>query len=245
MPVTSTSHDGVRLHGVHHKCESDVAFVVGHGFTNHVRRPHVARVLARLARRAGVVAFDFRGHGRSGGRSTVGADEIHDIEAAVRTARSLGYSKIATIGFSMGASIVLRHAALGETRPDAVVSVSGPARWWSRETAPMRRVHWLLEQPHGKLAARALGVRLGGSWVQAPESPLEVVGRITPTPLLIVHGDLDHYFSVEHARSLHRASSGHAELWIEPGMRHAESAATPELVDRVAAWIAVNVEDEG
>ncbi|WP_434452352.1 alpha/beta hydrolase family protein [Lentzea sp. E54] len=243
------SHDGVRLHGVHYKGESDLAFVVGHGFTNNVRKPYVARVLARLARNAGVVAFDFRGHGRSGGLSTVGADEVHDIEAGVRKARELGYSKIATVGFSMGASIVLRHAALtkteGLTRPDAVVAVSGPARWWSRETAPMRRVHWLLEQPHGKLAVRAMGVRLGAGWVQAPESPLEVVGRITPTPLLLVHGDLDHYFGVEHARSLHRASSGHAELWIESGMRHAESAATPDLVDRMAAWIAGNVEDEG
>lgn len=89
-----------------------------------------------------------------------------------------------------------------------------------------------------------MGVRLGDSWVQTPESPLEVVARITPTPLLIVHGDLDHYFSVEHAMSLHRASLGHAELWIESGMRHAESAATPDLVDRMAAWIAGEVEDE-
>ena len=238
------SHDGVRLHGVHHKGENDLAFVVGHGFTNNVAKPYVSRVLARLATHGGVVAFDFRGHGRSEGRCTVGADEIHDIEAAVQTARSLGYRKIATVGFSMGASVVLRHAALGETRPDAAVSVSAPARWWSRETAPMRRVQWLLEQPHGKLAARAIGVRLGDSWVQPPESPLEVVSRITPTPLLIVHGDLDHYFSVEHAMSLHRASLGHAELWIENGMRHAESAATPDLVDRMAAWIAGEVEDE-
>ena len=239
------SHDGVRLHGVHHKGENDLAFVVGHGFTNTVTKPYVARVLARFARYGGVVAFDFRGHGRSGGRCTVGADEVHDIEAAVRTARELGYRRVATVGFSMGASIVLRHAALGETRPDAVVAVSGPARWWSRETAPMRRVHWLLEQPHGKLAARAMGVRLGDPWVQVPESPLEVVPRITPTPLLVVHGELDHYFGPEHAKSLHRASSGHAQLWLEPGMRHAESATTPDLVDRMAAWTAGNVEDEG
>lgn len=244
------SHDDVRLHGVHYKSENPLAFVVRHGFTNHVQKPYVARLLARLAQHGGVVAFDFRGHGRSEGRCTVGLDEIHDIEAAVRTARELGYRQVATIGFSMGASVVIRHAALCEThldtaRPDAVVSVSAPARWWSRETAPMRRVHWLLEQPHGKLAARAIGVRLGESWVQPPESPLEVVARITPTPLLIVHGDLDHYFGPEHAMSLHRASLGHAELWIEPGMRHAESAATPDLVDRMAAWVAGEVEDEG
>src|SRR5690348_16849055 len=43
-PVTSMSHDGVRLHGVHHKGENDLAFVVGHGFTNNVAKPYVARL---------------------------------------------------------------------------------------------------------------------------------------------------------------------------------------------------------
>ncbi|GLZ31444.1 hypothetical protein Lesp02_36320 [Lentzea sp. NBRC 105346] len=199
----------------------------------------MARVLAMLAEHGGVVALDFRGHGASGGRSTVGGDEVHDVAAAVQIARDLGYTRIVTVGFSMGASIVIRHAALMEP-PDAVAAVSGPARWWSRETKSMRRVHWLLEQPHGRLAARALGVRLGAPWVKPPESPLEVVHRITPTPLLIVHGEEDHYFAPAHATSLHRATNGHAELWLEPGMRHAETAVTPELVDRMAAWLVAN-----
>jgi uncharacterized protein len=233
------SHDGVALSGVHYEHESDLAFVVGHGFTNHVRRPHVAAVLEMFNVHGGVVALDFRGHGASGGTCTVGADEIHDIAAAVSLARELGYTRIVTVGFSMGASIVLRHAALLDP-PDAVAAISGPARWWSRETKMMRRVHWLLEQPHGRLAARALGVRLGPTWVQPPESPLEVVHRITPTPLLVVHGEDDHYFAPAHATSLHRAANGHAELWLEPGMRHAETATTPGLVDRMAAWLAAH-----
>lgn len=234
------SHDGVLLHGVHITAVqgvADLAFVIGHGFTNHVRKPAVSRVLNRFARRGGVVALDFRGHGRSAGRSTVGADEVHDLAAGVSLARSLGYRRVVTVGFSMGASIAIRHAALAEDRPDAVAAVSGPSRWWVRETAPMRRVHWLLEQPHGRLAARALGVRLGDRWDTPPESPLEVVHRITPTPLLVVHGEDDHYFSPDHAVALHRATNGHSELWLEPATRHAESAMTPVLVDRMAAWL--------
>jgi pimeloyl-ACP methyl ester carboxylesterase len=234
------SHDGVRLHGLHIpavQSVADLAFVIGHGFTNHVRKPAVRRVLDRFALRGGVVALDFRGHGRSAGRSTVGGDEVHDLAAGVALARSLGYRRVVTVGFSMGASIAIRHAALSTDKPDAVAAVSGPSRWWVRETGPMRRVHWLLEQPHGRVLARALGVRLGPQWTTVPESPIELVHRITPIPLLIVHGEDDHYFTPAHAKALQRASHGHAELWLEPETRHAESAMTPSLVDRMSAWL--------
>ncbi|XVV03544.1 alpha/beta hydrolase family protein [Actinosynnema sp. CA-248983] len=234
------SHNAVLLSGVHVSAAregSDLAFVVGHGFTNHVGKPFVARVLRRFAHRGGVVALDFRGHGRSQGLSTVGADEVHDLAAGVSLARELGYRRVVTVGFSMGASIALRHAALHAERPDAVAAVSSPSRWWVRDTPAMRRVHWLLEQPHGRLTARALGVRLAPPWRTAPESPLEVVHRITPTPLLLVHGADDHYFDPAHAHALHRAAGGAAALWVEPRIRHAESAMTPALVDRIATWL--------
>ena len=71
-----------------------------------------------------------------------------------------------------------------------------------------------------------------------PAAPHELVGRIAPTPLLIVHGDADHYFPVEHAEQLFTAANEPKQLWIEPGFGHAENAAPPELIDRIAAWIA-------
>jgi fermentation-respiration switch protein FrsA (DUF1100 family) len=165
---------------------------------------------------------------------------VHDLAAGVRLARSAGYAAVATVGFSLGAAVALRQAGLGgpaDAAPDAVVAVSGPARWWSRETRRMRTVHWLIEQPHGRLVARLAGVRLGGRWDTVPASPIEVVGRIAPTPLLIVHGERDDFFSVEHARRLHRGSGGHAELWIEPGMGHGESGTSDELAERIAGWV--------
>ncbi len=63
-----------------------------------------------------------------------------------------------------------------------------------------------------------------------PISPVESVPLIAPTPLLIVHGDQDGYFPVDHPRMLAAASGGHAELWIEHGMGHAEHAADDELL---------------
>jgi uncharacterized protein len=238
VPVTATSADGVRLAGVHLSGRPHAhgrALVVAHAFTHHIRHPITRALLAALATEAPVVAFDMRGHGRSGSRNTVGDREPLDLDAAVATARGLGYERVATIGFSLGAAVALRQAAHGAHRPDAVVAVSSPARWYSRETPAMRRLHWLLEQPHGRLAARALGVRLGGGWEVVPPSPVEVVAEIE-VPLLLVHIAGDRYFSAAHARTLARASQGRAELWEEPGDGHGESGTHPELARRMARW---------
>ncbi len=230
----------------------DLVFVVAHGFTGDVDRPHVRRVVEAFARYGAVVTFSFRGHGASGGRSTVGDREVLDLAAAVRWARELGHARVATVGFSMGGSVVLRHAALyrqgGEEREgsegragahtDAVVSVSAPARWYYRGTAPMRKLHWLVTRPEGRLVGR-YGFRTRihhREWSPVPLSPVEAVPRIAPTPLLIVHGDRDGYFPLDHPRMLAEAAGDHGELWLEPGMGHAEHAADDELLARIGDW---------
>ncbi|MGH3727985.1 MAG: alpha/beta hydrolase [Micromonosporaceae bacterium] len=233
--------DGVRLDAGHRPSVSraaDLAVVLAHGFSGSWRHWPQTRIAALLARTAGVVGFDFRGHGRSGGHSTVGDREILDVDAAVRHARHLGYRRVATLGFSMGASVVLRHAGLlGGV--DAVAAVSCPGRWYFRGTPPMRRLHWVVEQPLGRLVGRlALGVRIGaGRWDPVPTQPAEAAAAIAPTPLLIVHGDADRYFPVGHAHALYDAAREPKQLWIEPGYGHAETAAHPALIRRIGDWL--------
>lgn len=233
--------DGVRLTGRFFPGPDPraPAVVVGHGFTNGIAKPGSRAVLAALAERHSVYAIDFRGHGGSAGFSSVGRDEYLDLDAALARARADGDRRVAVVGFSMGAAVALQQAVLGEHRPDAVVAVSAPSRWYIRQTVPMRRVHALLEHPVGALAGRAIGVRLGPQWPQVPPTPLELVHRIAPIPLLLVHGTADRYFSPMHATALH-AAAGHGELWIEPGMGHAESGSSPELLTRISDWIRGN-----
>ncbi|MFI0538736.1 alpha/beta hydrolase [Streptomyces sp. WSLK1-3] len=219
----------------------DLVFVIAHGFTGDVDRPHVRRVVEALTRYGGVVTFSFRGHGASGGRSTVGDREVLDLAAAVAWARGLGHARVVTVGFSMGGSVVLRHAALygreSGAGVDAVVSVSAPARWYYRGTAPMRRLHWLVTRPAGRLVSRyGLRTRIHHrEWNPVPLSPVEAVPKIAPTPLLVVHGDRDGYFPLDHPRMLAEAAGDHGELWIEP-MGHAEHAVGDELLDRIGDW---------
>ncbi|MFL6138622.1 MAG: alpha/beta hydrolase [Frankiaceae bacterium] len=232
--------DGERINARHQLAADGsrgVAIVVVHGFNGGLAKPAVRAVASGLGRHAGVLLLDLRGHGRSSGRSTLGDREIHDVEAAVAAARRLGYRQVVTCGWSMGASVVLRHAALAGG-VDAVVAVSGPSAWYVTDTRPMRRVMWLVRTTAGRAVCRGLyGLRLGPVWTEPPESPLEVVGRVAPTPLLIVHGDRDHYFGVEHARALAAAAGEPTELWIVRGMGHAEAGASPELLDRIGGHV--------
>ena len=236
--VTLTTADDVPLAASHLPGPpGGTAVVLAHGFSGHHRKPWQSAVARGLSRHAGVVAFDFRGHGASGGVSTLGDREVLDVDAAVAYARSLGYSSVVTCGWSMGGSCVVRHAALMRG-VDAVVSVSATSRWWVKDTPPMRRLHWLVEQRLGRVVSRHVyKTRLAASWEDEPESPVEVVGRIAPTPLLIVHGDRDSYFTLEHPRALYAAANEPVELWVVPGFAHAESGATPELIDRIGTYL--------
>ncbi|WP_067796081.1 alpha/beta hydrolase [Actinomadura formosensis] len=236
-PLTLYTADGVRIDAGHLRGDGRVCFVLAHGFTCSWRLPALRRIAGVLNAHGGVIGLDFRGHGRSGGRSTVGDREILDVSAAVAAARRRGYRRVAVAGFSMGGAVAVRHAAL-HGGVDAVVSVSAPARWYYRGTVPMRRVHWVIERRLGRLAVRmARGTRIApGGWEPVPEAPHEVAGRIAPVPLLVVHGDADTFFPMEHAHQLYEAASDPRELWIEPAFGHAEVAATPDLIDRIGKW---------
>src|SRR5580658_328782 len=110
--TTLVTDDGVPIDAIHLPGHKDLAIIVAHGFTQSWQRPQVWRIANQFNRAAGVITFDFRGHGRSGGVSTLGDLEIKDLDAAVAYARQLGYARVAAVGFSMVASIVVRPGPL-------------------------------------------------------------------------------------------------------------------------------------
>ncbi len=250
---TLFTSDHVRIAGTHvtyahAKGDSDplaLGIVLAHGFTGNRQLEHVQKVMTALREFGGVLALDLRGHGDSGGEGTMGMDEIFDVDSAVAHAKDFGYRSVATVGFSMGGSVVLRQAALAsaEHKPDAVVSVSAPGFWYYRGTRVMRVVHRLIETQSGRLALRGKGVHVTSTpWPDPPPiSPEQAVEQITDTPLMIVHGDVDRYFPLEHAHALQRAAerSGNpdAEVLLVPGFGHAETAIGQETLDQIGQWL--------
>ena len=257
LPTTATlvSADGVWVAVRAVAGPGSVAFVVVHGFTGHGNHDQVRGIVERLARFGSVITVDLRGHGASGGQSTVGMWEILDVDAAVAWARERGFMQVVTVGFSMGAAVCLRHAALVQhpelvceadprvsSHVDAVVAVSGPAFWYYRGTKVMRGLHWLVETRAGRALLRAKQTNIRPvQWPNPrPLEPVAAAGMLGDLPLLVVHGTRDRYFPVEHPKALHRSAlaSGHpdAHVWLLDGVGHAEAAVAMDTIDDIAKW---------
>lgn len=241
-----TASDGTSISAGHLPREGDLCLVVAHGFTGQWRSEKIEKVVRVLSQHAGLVVLDMRGHGESGGVTTIGHKEIQDVSAAVTWARELGYRHVVTVGFSMGGAVVLRQAAFPEgdaDRVDAVVAVSAPAFWYYRGTRIMRRMHQVVASRLGRGYMRTRGTRIdSGGWPDPmPEPPVEAIMRYPHLPVLLVHGDVDRYFPLEHPRSLHAAAiaSGNdrVELWEIAGFGHAERAIDDQTLERIAGWV--------
>lgn len=209
-----------------------VAVLLLHGFGANHRKPAYARLASGLARRVPVLAVDLRGHGRSGGRSTLGDHEVGDVAAGVSWLRAFGHDEVVLVGLSMGGTAAL-HAACSGVPVTAVVTVSAPAWFRDRaETPPMQRLEGVWHSPSQRWLLRLLvGIALAGpeAW-RAPPHPAEMAARLE-VPLLVVHGCDDAYFPVGDARALVAARGDGAVLWEEPaGFGHAEDGITAGFV---------------
>ena len=200
-----------------------MAFLLVHGLFAHRRIPALLELAEVLNRFGPVWTIDLRGHGTSGGYCTLGHAEALDVAAVTASIRAETPLPVVTIGFSMGGAAVIRAAALLEPA-DAVVPVSAPADWRDagQRGRGARRTALIWRVPGGVAAARALtGVRLSPG-MPSQDSPVEVIGRIAPTPVLIVHGTNDPFFPPEEAAELYDHAGEPKDLWIIPGGGHAE-----------------------
>jgi pimeloyl-ACP methyl ester carboxylesterase len=214
------------------------AVVFVHGLMGWHAKPRFAVFAESLTTWFTVYAFDMRGHGGSGGVSDYGGAEIYDVDAVVALARREGRGTVATVGTSQGGIAVLRHAGLLDG-VDAVVGISSLAYWdWRDGAEPFarRQLDARIGSRSGRAALRAWGVRLPEQWNE-PESPEEVVGKIAPTPVAIIHGNDDHLFAPDHARRLYEAAGEPKRLLLGDRFGHAEEGLTPAFAQRLARMV--------
>lgn len=211
------------------------AVVLVHGLMGWHAKPKFAVFAEHLTEWFTVYAFDMRGHGGSGGVSDYGGAEIYDVAAVVALARREGHGTVVSSGTSQGGIAVLRHAGLlGGV--DAVVGISSLAYWdWRDGAEPLarRQLDARIGSRSGRAALRAWGVRLPDEWDE-PESPEDIVGKIAPTPVVIIHGTDDHLFAPVHARRLYEAAGEPRRLLLGDGFGHAEDGLTPAFERRLA-----------
>lgn len=212
------------------------AVVLVHGFSASTEDPNVCAVAGSLYDDGiDVVAYDARGHGGSGGASTLGDLERHDVAAAVDVARERT-DRVVLVGASMGAIAVLRYAADdGASELTGVVTVSCPSQWKLPRNARGVFAAALTRTPMGRaVAARWMRVQVAPRWTN-PEAPIALVPRIK-VPLAFVHGADDRFVPASAARDLHAAAHEPRRLDVVDRMGHAFEPASVPVIRTAVDW---------
>jgi uncharacterized protein len=237
--VDLTARDGVPLAGWwfrHPRAGASVIVAHGHG----CNKASSLWVAAELFPRFDVLLLDLRGHGQSGGeRTSVGFLERLDILAAVDWLDAeLGERPIGVLGISMGGATAILAAGLEERpRIGAVVADSAFARLRSPVLAA------ICERGYPRAVSPVLAwsvCTIAGWQVRARRAldPIDVVDRLAPRPLLIIHGEADVLTPVDNAYALYERAGQPKELWVAPGIEHARVAESDMRTygDRVRAF---------
>jgi uncharacterized protein len=159
-----------------------------------------------------VFLFDYRGYGKSGGkpeRRGIVEDSVAAIEY-LRTRSDIDRDRICLWGESMGGQLAIAAADLaGKEGIRAVVSeatYSSHSHHIKDKTAqggPLWLVQW-------------------GAWLVTSDaySAEDSIGRLTPTPVLLIHGTEDRGVSPYHRERLHELAGNPKEIWLIEGGKH-------------------------
>jgi uncharacterized protein len=189
----------------------------------------------------GLLMFDFRAHGLSGGdRYSLGDWERRDVAGALRFLTSRGVTSIGALGFSMGAATELR-AAPDHPEMRALVLDSAFA-----DLPPIIDMHLTevsglprLFTPGILLAAGLYGMDL------IDDRPREEMARLGARPVLLIHSKDDEFVPVSQAYELQAAGAGdpNLQVWITSGPLHVRSYKMypTEYLRRVSAFFAANL----
>ncbi len=207
------AEDGVRLHAWYATPADPVATLVwSHGNGGNIAgRADV--LLALVAAGVAVLAYDYRGYGRSGGRPSEPGVYL-DALAAYDSQRSRGVppEHLVAFGESLGGAVSIW---LARERPCAGVAVVSTFT----RLADVARVHY------GPLAA-IVGRRFDS---------LARVGDIH-APLFVAHGDRDEIVPYELGERLFAAASEPKRFFRAVGAHHNDVFAAPGLVEAIVAF---------
>ena len=229
--VTLTSSDGVELHGWFLPAEGPALGTVLqlHGNAENIST-HFTSVAWMPARGFNVFALDYRGYGASDGVATLEGVQL-DIDAAMRTLLARGdvdKDRIVIYGQSLGGALAVYNVAHSPFRDHirALVIESTFSGYVeiAREKFADHWFTWLFQWI---------------PWLTVDDrfSPLPEIKKVSPIPLLILHGDRDPVVPVHHGQRLYEAAMEPKQLWIVPGAGHIQTMREPAQQDRLVAYL--------
>lgn len=182
--------------------------------------------------------FNFRGAGKSQGNLDI-LGWTRDSQAALDLlcgVKEVDQTRICLLGFSGGAAVSV-YAAAHDPRVTSVITCACPAdfRCLSQRETPLDTIQRLRQI--GAIRDKDFPSSIE-AWQKGFEliSPIDWIDRISPRPLLLVHGDADELIPVKHAHRLYRKAKEPKELKIIPGAKH-KMRLEKAAMDFVLDWL--------
>jgi alpha-beta hydrolase superfamily lysophospholipase len=229
--VTFKTADGLDLYGWFMPAKGPALGTVLqlHGNAENIST-HFASLAWMPERGFNVFIFDYRGYGASEGEPTLEGAQ-RDIDAAMQTLlarKDLDSDHIVMYGQSLGGALAAYYVAHSPNRDRLRALVLESAFSDYVEIAREKFAdHWLT-WPFQWLSKLT---------VDDSYSPLATMAKISPLPLLILHGDRDEIVPVHHGQLLYDAALEPKQLWIVPGAGHIQTMRAPAERDRLVAYL--------
>ncbi|MGA0845037.1 MAG: alpha/beta hydrolase [Luteolibacter sp.] len=218
------SADGTKLHGWFipaHGAIAKATVIFSHGNAGSIGH-HLGFVMWLVEAGYHVVMFDYRGFGKSAGQPDR-RGMIDDVKAAIAHAAripSVDRFRLISYGHSLGGAKSL--TAIGESPVRGLRAVVVDGAFASYRTMAQR-------------VAGQLGERL----VTDELAPLDYVEKISPVPLLVVHGGRDKVVPIDQGRELFRAAAQPKTLFEVREAGHGDALARDHGAyrKRMLAWL--------
>jgi fermentation-respiration switch protein FrsA (DUF1100 family) len=202
------SADGTPLHGWFipargGKCKATVVF--SHGNAGSIGH-HLGFVTWLAEAGYNVLMYDYRGFGKSGG-NVDRRGMINDVKAAFSYAgrrADVDSKRLVSYGHSLGGAKSV--TALGEAPVKGLRAVVIDGAFASYQTM-----------------AKVMGGQLGASLVSDELAPKDFVQKLSPVPLLVVHGTRDEVVPVSQGRQLYENARQPKTLFEVKTGRHGDS----------------------
>lgn len=223
--------DGVRLHAWYLPAQGEARGTVLflHGNAQNIST-HIASVYWLPERHYNVLLLDYRGYGRSAGVPSLDG-AVSDAEAAIAwlAARpEVAKQGMAVFGQSLGGALAVYAAAHSAHRDRIKALIIDSAfsgyRAIVREKLAGFWLTWAVQWPLSLL-------------VDDRYSPLRAIADISPTPVLIIHGEHDPVVPVHHAEYLYAAAGEPKAVWRIPESGHIQALTRPEQRRRLAEYL--------
>jgi len=229
--------DGLRLHSwLFRSATATASVILLHGYRGN---KHSLLPIAQMLYPAyNTLLLDHRGHGESDGvRTTIGYEERLDVHGAVDLLVERGLGPVGIYGMSMGGAIAILAAA-EDPRIAAVIADSPFARlrWAVQQSAVLRGYPAVITPVLAFLGCLTTALHL--RYRMQAFDPVEVIDRIAPRPLLLMHGVEDEVIPIANAHALFARAGEPKELWLLDGLKHCRALeeAYDDFRDRMLAF---------